>query len=72
VWDAASPYRRRTSPPVGAEFYTEESLVPDQRFIALSCRDHGHHVWDTARGELLAELPGVTAVEGTIPRHFQL
>jgi WD40 repeat protein/serine/threonine protein kinase len=63
VWDAASPYRRWDSPQIGAECDTEESLVPDQRFIALSCRGHGTHVWDTARSELLAELPGVTPVE---------
>jgi WD40 repeat protein/serine/threonine protein kinase len=64
VWDTASPYRRWDSPQIGAECDTEESLVPDQRFIALSCRNHGTHVWDTARGELLAELPRVTPVEG--------
>jgi WD40 repeat protein len=64
VWDAASPYRRWDSPQIGAECNTEESLVPDQRFIALSCRNHGTHVWDTARGEVLAKLPGVTPVEG--------
>jgi WD40 repeat protein len=60
VWDAASPYRRWSSPQVGAECDTAESLVPDQRFVAVSCRDHGTHVLDTARGELLAELPAVT------------
>ncbi len=70
VWDAASPYRRWDSPPVGAECNTEESLVPDQRFIALSCRNHGTHVWDTARGEMLAELPGVTTVEGNYASAF--
>jgi WD40 repeat protein len=64
VWDATSPYRRWGSPPIGAECDTVESLEPDQRFIALSCRDHGTHVWDTARDELLAELPRVTTVEG--------
>ena len=41
-----------------------DSLVPDQRFIALSCRNHGTRVWDSARDELLAELPAVTATEG--------
>jgi WD40 repeat protein/serine/threonine protein kinase len=64
VWNAASPYRRWASPQIGAECDTVESLVPDQRFIALSCRDHGTHVWDTARGELVAELPSVSTVEG--------
>ncbi|HEX8115289.1 MAG TPA: protein kinase [Kofleriaceae bacterium] len=65
VWDAASPYRRWDSPQIGTDCDTEDSLVPDQRFIALSCRNHGTHVWDTARGKLLAELPGVTTVEGS-------
>jgi len=51
-------------PPIGVECDTGESLEPDQRFIALSCRNHGTRVWDTARGDLLAELPGVTNVEG--------
>jgi WD40 repeat protein len=64
VWDASSPYRRWDSSAIGAECDTEESLVPDQRFIALSCRNHGTHVWDTMRGELLAQLPAVTTVEG--------
>jgi WD40 repeat protein/serine/threonine protein kinase len=64
VWDAASPYRRWGSPEIGPECDTAASLVPDQRFIALSCGNHGTRVWDTARGELLAELPGVTTVEG--------
>jgi WD40 repeat protein len=41
-----------------------ESLEPDQRFIALSCKNHGTHVWDTAREQLLAELPAVTPVDG--------
>jgi WD40 repeat protein len=41
-----------------------ESLVPDHRFVALSCSRRGTHVWDTARGELLAELPSVSTVEG--------
>ncbi|MEO7732855.1 MAG: hypothetical protein ABIY55_17960, partial [Kofleriaceae bacterium] len=64
VWDATSPYRRWGSPQIGAECDAVAALVPDQRFIALSCRDHGTHVWDTARGELLAELPSVSGVEG--------
>jgi WD40 repeat protein len=64
VWDASSPYHLWGSPPTGAECDTAESLVPDQRFIALSCRNHGTRVWDTARGELLADLPSVTTVEG--------
>jgi WD40 repeat protein/serine/threonine protein kinase len=64
VWDAGSPYRRWESSQVSPDCDTMDSLVPDQRFIALSCRNHGTHVWDTARGELLAKLPSVSAVDG--------
>jgi len=64
VWDAASPYRRWSTPEIGPECDTAESLVPDQRFVALSCRDHGTHVWDTASGEVLVKLPSVTTPEG--------
>ena len=60
VWDAGSPYQRWGSPTIGPECDTMDSLVPDQRFIALSCRNHGTRVWDTARGELFADLPSVT------------
>jgi len=47
MWDATEPYRRWGSPPIGAECDTAESLVPDQQFVALSCRNHGTRVWDT-------------------------
>ena len=65
VWDVTSPYRRWASEPIGAECDTVDSLVPDQRFAALSCRDHGTRVYDTASGELLAQLPSVTTVDGS-------
>jgi WD40 repeat protein len=39
------------------------SLEPDQRFLAIGCRDHATRVWDTARDQLLAELPSVTPVD---------
>jgi WD40 repeat protein len=64
VWDAASMYRGWGSPPIGAECDTMESLEPDRRFVAMSCRSHGTQVWDTMRGEIVAELPTVTNVEG--------
>ena len=48
VWDAASPYRRWGSPEIGPECDTALSLVPDRRFIAVSCQSHGTHVWDTS------------------------
>jgi len=64
VWDAASPYRHWGSAQIGAECDTMDSLVPDQRFLALSCRSHGTRILDTLRGELIAELPSVSTVEG--------
>jgi len=64
VWDAASPYRRWSSPPIGPECDTMDSLEPDRRFIAVACRNHATRVWDTARGKLVAELPEVTNVAG--------
>jgi WD40 repeat protein/serine/threonine protein kinase len=70
LWDATSPYRRWGMLPIGPECDTMESLEPDQRFIALSCPNHGTHVWDTARGELIAELPGVSTVDGDYDSAF--
>lgn len=63
-WNAASPYRRWSSPPIRDECGVVTSLEPDRRFIAVSCRGHNTRVWDTARDQLLAELPNVTEVEG--------
>jgi len=60
IWDVASPYRRWGSSPVDIDCDTEESLVPDRRFIAIGCGGHGTRVWDTAQGEPIAELPSVT------------
>src|SRR5262249_31200504 len=70
VWDATPPYRRWSTLPIGADCDTMESLDPDQRFIALSCKSHGTHVWDTSRGVLLAELPAVTPVDGDYDTAF--
>ncbi len=64
VWDATAPYRRWSTPEIGAECDTAESRVPDARFVALSCMGHGTYVWDTARSEMLAKLPAVTTAEG--------
>ena len=64
VWDATPPYRRWGSPPVSADCGLVTSLEPDQRFLAIGCRDHMTRVWDTAYGRLIAELPSVTQVGG--------
>jgi len=64
VWSAASPYRRWSSPPVSDECGVVTSLEPDRPVIAVDCRGHNTLVWDTTSGQLLAELPAVTEVEG--------
>jgi WD40 repeat protein/serine/threonine protein kinase len=64
IWDATSPYRRWSSPPASDDCGLVASLVPDRRFVAVGCRDHATRVWDTARDQLLAELPPVTQVPG--------
>jgi WD40 repeat protein len=70
VWDATSPYRRFSSPPVSDDCGIVTSPEPDRRFIAVGCRDHGTRVWDTSRDQLLAELPSVSHVEGNFTSAF--
>jgi WD40 repeat protein len=70
VWDAASPYRRCGSPPISDDCGLIPSLEPDRRFVAIGCRDHNTHVWDTTRARLLAELPSVTPVDGDFSSAF--
>jgi WD40 repeat protein/serine/threonine protein kinase len=64
VWDATSPYRRWSSPPVAADCGFASSLEPDRRFVAIGCWGRNTRVWDTARDQLVAELPSVTPVDG--------
>jgi WD40 repeat protein len=70
LWDATSPYRRWSSPPISDECGVSTSLEPDRRFITVGCGDHATQVWDTARDELLAELPSVTPMEGDFASAF--
>ena len=70
VWDATSPYRRWSSPPVSDDCGLVTSPEPDRRFVAVGCRDHATRVWDTARDQLLAELPSVTQVDGDFTSAF--
>jgi WD40 repeat protein len=63
VWEAASPYRRFASMPVGYACNVGMGSRPDQRFIAVGCRDLPTRVWDTSQDRLLAELPNSTALE---------
>jgi WD40 repeat protein len=64
IWDATAPYRRWSTPPISDDCGLVTSLEPDRRFVAVGCRDHNTRIWDTARDQLLAELPGVTNVDG--------
>ncbi|HEU4730476.1 MAG TPA: WD40 repeat domain-containing protein, partial [Kofleriaceae bacterium] len=66
VWDATSPYRQFSSAPLADDCGIVANLEPDQRFVAIGCRDHKTRVWDTARDRLLAELPSVSPVEGDL------
>ncbi|MEO7729902.1 MAG: protein kinase, partial [Kofleriaceae bacterium] len=61
VWDAASPYRRWSSAPIG-EVCNVGGGSPDRRFVGVACRGLPTRVWDTANDTLLAELPSTTAV----------
>jgi WD40 repeat protein len=70
IWDATSPYRRWSSPPVSDDCGIVTSAEPDRRFIAVGCRDHPTRVWDTSRDQLLAELPSVSHVEGDFTYAF--
>jgi WD40 repeat protein/serine/threonine protein kinase len=70
VWDATSPYRGWSSPPIAADCGLIASLEPDRRFLAVGCRDHATRVWDTAYDRLLAELPSVTRVAGDFTSAF--
>jgi WD40 repeat protein len=70
VWDATAPYRRWSSPPISNDCGVISSLEPDRRFIAVGCIDHPTRIWDTAHGQLLAELPSVTQVAGDFASAF--
>ena len=64
IWDATSPYRRWNSPPAPNDHQgcgLATSLEPDRRFVAVGCGDHATRIWDTTRGQLIAELPSVTS-----------
>ncbi|TMQ11967.1 MAG: hypothetical protein E6J90_33105 [Deltaproteobacteria bacterium] len=62
IWDATSPYRRWSSPPIADDCDVVTALEPDSRFVAVPCPGHVTQVWDTAADRLLAEVPGATAL----------
>jgi WD40 repeat protein/serine/threonine protein kinase len=70
IWDATSPYHRWGSPPVSDHCGIVTTPEPGRRFIAVGCRDLATRVWDTARNQLVAELPSVSHVEGDFTSAF--
>jgi WD40 repeat protein/serine/threonine protein kinase len=70
VWDATSPYRVWSSPPIADDCGLFASQEPDSRFLAIGCRDHATRIWDTANDQLLAKLPSVTPVAGDFSSAF--
>ena len=62
LWDAASPFRRFRSDPVGSECGRGMGAAPEGRFMAIGCGMRPTAVWDTAHDRLLAELPAVTPI----------
>jgi WD40 repeat protein/serine/threonine protein kinase len=70
VWDATPPYHRWSSPPVSDKCGIVTTPEPDRRFIAVGCRDRATRVWDTARDQLVVELPSVSHVEGDFTSAF--
>jgi len=70
VWDVAPPYHQWSSAVIDADCGNNASVDEDRRFFAISCKDHGTHVWDTAYDKLLADLPSVTQPGGDFERAF--
>lgn len=63
VWSTGSPYRRWSAERQADACGLVGGVEPDGRYQAVSCEGHPTRVWDTARDELLAELPPVTGAE---------
>jgi WD40 repeat protein len=70
VWSATPPYMRWSSPSVAEDCGIATTPEPDSRFVAVGCRDQTTRVWDTARDQLLAELPSVSRVNGDFTSAF--
>jgi len=70
IWDVISPYQRWISAPVSDHCGVVASLVPDRRFVAVPCRGLPTRIWDTARNELIGELPGVAPSNGDVGDSF--
>ena len=63
LWDAAPPYRRWGSDPIGRD--CGNGMSPDDRsIVVVSCLDHHTMVWNALRGELVASLPPPARLSG--------
>lgn len=61
LWNATAPYRRWGATPIAATCGILGGVHPDARFVAAGCSSGPTRIWDTARDELLAELPPAVA-----------
>lgn len=59
TWSASPSYRRWTSSTVADNCAAYGDAEPDARYSVIACSGHEIRVWDTGRGTLVAELPGV-------------
>ena len=64
VWDASSPYRRWSTAPGATSCNLGVGAESDARFIAVGCGGAPTRIWDTARDQLLAELPAAAVAPG--------
>jgi WD40 repeat protein len=64
IWDTRASYRHWGSRPIGRDCGV--TIMPDdeRRVIAVSCSAHLTRIWDSLRGVLLAELPGMIDISG--------
>jgi WD40 repeat protein/tRNA A-37 threonylcarbamoyl transferase component Bud32 len=70
IWDARSPYRQWSAARQSSGFGLFGGVEPDGRYMAIACPGCATRVWDTARDELLAELPEVAGSGGDAPVPF--
>lgn len=70
IWDARSTYRQWSAGRLSSGFGLFGGVEPDGRYLAVQCPGCATRVWDTARDELLAELPEVVAARDDTPVPF--
>ena len=62
LWDARSSYRRWSSDPITEHCGVATTPDIQGRYVAVGCVNRPVRIWDTARGQLLAELPSVSVI----------